>query len=219
MKMNLKRDQIPPEQAENWVLNIEEEEKLTFNLLTPPIVLQKETYKILTGENENRVRIYLGLEPETKGGRFILCAYAVSTFLLGSGEVFRDYENPVFKLERENQNYSSKTEEVLKNIQRYREWRSGKLDPNNEWARFRKFIYPNAFLLSKYELHEIFDMQNKKEAQISFGISKTMNAMVYADVQEKRSSKDQMMVFDFSGPCPPNCDESSIYNSEKDATK
>lgn len=214
MSINLKRDQVPPEQAENWVLNINEEEKLTFNLLVPPIVIQKETYKNLAGENENRLRIYLGLEAEKIDNKHVLCAYAVSSFLLGSGDVFRDYENPVVKLERENKNFSSKTGEVIENIRRYQQWRIGELDAENEWARFRKFIYPKAYLLSKFELHEIFNIQNKTEAQIGFGISKLMNALIYPEVKENREAKDQSMVFDFSDPCPPNCDESSIFNSK-----
>ncbi len=214
MSINLKRDQVPPEQAENWVLNINEEEKLTFNLMVSPIIIQKETYKNLAGENENRLRIYLGLEAEKKDGKHVLCAYAVSSFLLGSGDVFRDYENPVVKLERENKNYSSKAAEVIENIRRYHQWRMGELDAENEWARFRKFIYPKAYLLSKFELHEIFNIQNKAEAQIGFGISKLMNALVYPEVKENRDAKDQAMVFDFTDPCPPSCDESSIYNSK-----
>jgi hypothetical protein len=216
MSLNLKRDQVPPEQAENWVINLMEEENLTFNLIVPPIVLQKETYNILTRENENRIRIYLGLELEKRDEKFVLCAYAVSAFLMGSGEVFRDYENPVYKLEKTNQNLSANTKQVIENIRRYRKWRNGELDEKNEWARFRKFIYPNAYLLNKYELHEVFSMQNKQEAQISFGISKTMNAMIYSEVKEKREAKDQGMVFDFSDPCPPICDQSSVYNSEND---
>jgi hypothetical protein len=83
-------------------------------------------------------------------------------------------------------------------------------------GRFRKFIYPKAFLINKYELHEIFTMQNKEEAQISFGISKTMNAMIYPDVKEKREAKDQGMVFDFAIHALLICDQSSVYNSEND---
>ncbi|MEE4285683.1 MAG: hypothetical protein V2I31_06025 [Mariniphaga sp.] len=216
MSLNLKRDQIPPQQAENWVLNIDEEENFTFNLIVPAIILQKETYKLLTGENETRIRIYLGLEPEKIDNKFVLCIYAVSSFLMGSGDVFRDYENPVIKLGKTNQNKSSKTAKVIENIRRFQMWRAGELDAENEWARFRKFIYPKAYLLSKYELHEIFTMQNKNEAQISFGISKTMNALIYPEVKEKRETKDQAMVFDFADPCPPYCDKSSFYNSEND---
>ncbi len=219
MSLNLKRDQVPPEQAENWVINLMDEENLTFNLFVPPIVLQKETYNILTRENENRIRIYLGLEPEKRDGKFVLCAYAVSAFLMGSGEVFRDYENPVYKLEKLNLNQSSKSSQAIENIRRYQKWRTGELDAENEYARFRKFIYPKAFLISKYELHEIFTMQNKDEAQISFGISKTMNTLIYPDVKEKRDVKDQMMVFDFTDPCPPACDKSSVYNSENDGSQ
>ena len=212
MSINLKRDQVPSGQAENWVLNINEEEKLTFNLLVPPIIIEKETYKNLAGENENRLRVYLGLEAEKRENKHVLCAYAVSSFLLGSGDVFRDYENPVVKLERENKNFSSKTTEVIENIRRYHQWRMGELDAENEWARFRRFIYPKAYLLSKYEMHEIFNIQNKMEAQIGFGISKIMNALIYPEVKEDRDPTDQTMVFDFCDPCPPNCDESSIFN-------
>jgi|SRR5690554_3205399 len=214
MNTNLKRDQIPPHQAENWALNIIDEKKYTFDILVPPIILQKDTYKNLSGESENRIRVYLGLETEKKYNKHVLCAYAVSSFMFGSGDVFRDYENPVVKLDRENKNFSSKTTEVLDNISRYQQWRKGELNPQNEWARFRKFIYPKAFLLSKFELHEIFNIQNRNEAQISFGISKSMNAMIYPDVKEDRNSDEQELVFDFSDPCPPVCDESSIYNSK-----
>ncbi|NQU54267.1 MAG: hypothetical protein HQ522_17200 [Bacteroidetes bacterium] len=93
MAPKLKRDQLPPQKANNWRKSLKEEEKLTLNLKIPQIVLQKETYKILAGDNENRVRIYLGLEPEKKNGKLELCAYAVSAFLLGSGDVYVDYEH------------------------------------------------------------------------------------------------------------------------------
>lgn len=214
MSDNLKRDQVHPDQAENWALNIIDEKKITFDLIVPQIILSKDTYKNLSGNNENRLRIYLGLEPEKKFNKYVLCAYAVSAFLFGSGDVFRDYENPVVKLNHENKNFASTTTEVLENIRRYQQWQSGNLDPQNEWARFRRFIYPKAFLLSNYELHEIFNIQNRSEAQISFGISKSMNAMIYPDVKENREPDDQALVFDFSDPCPPVCDESSIFNSK-----
>ncbi|MGM0619915.1 MAG: hypothetical protein ACQETJ_02635 [Bacteroidota bacterium] len=108
----------------------------------------------------------------------MLCAYAVSAFLLGSGDVYRDYENPVYKLERINQDHS-KSKEVLDNIRRYRKWRMGELDSDNELAVFRKYIYPNAFLMTKYELLDIFEVQGKEEAQIGFGISKIMKVLIY----------------------------------------
>ena len=34
MSANLKRDQIPQKQAQNWRMNFSEEEKLTFSLLS-----------------------------------------------------------------------------------------------------------------------------------------------------------------------------------------
>ncbi|PIF01970.1 MAG: hypothetical protein CR996_02070 [Draconibacterium sp.] len=213
MAAKLKRDQLPNAKAENWKSNFKDEEKISFNLKKSKIVLQKETYKILAGENENRVRIYLGLEPTKNGRKYELCAYAVSAFLLGSGEVYVDYETPVYKLTKINEDFSSRTKDVVDSIKLYRSWREGKLDKSAPGAEVRKYIYPNAYLLTKYELHEIFNIQNKQEAEIDFGISKTMSAMIYTDVQKRNSTPDDVEVFDDTAPCPPFCDERSIYNS------
>jgi hypothetical protein len=213
MGSNLKRDQIPPKQAENWRRNFAEEQKNTFNLSVPQILLQKETYKKLAGENENRLRIYLGLETETENGRYVLCAYAVSAFLLGSGDVYVDYETPVYKLGVKNENYSDRSKLVIESIRNYRKWRLGDLDSGSETAAFRKYIFPNAYLLTKYELHEIFNVQGKTEAQIEFGVTKTMNILISPEVNENKAFDDQNEVFDYGTPCPPNCDEGSIYNS------
>ncbi len=213
MASSLKRDQIPPKQAQSWRKNFNQEKELTFNLATPAIILQRETYKTLAGENENRVRIYLGLEPEKEKGKYKLAAFAVSAFLLGSGDVYVDYETPVFKLDKENVDYSSKTEEVIAMIKMYREWRAGKLDSDDPLAGFRQYIYPNAYLLTKFELHEIFNVQDKTEAQVEFGISKTMHTMIYPVVNEKRMEGDESEAFDYGALCPPICDDGSIYNS------
>lgn len=213
MSTKLKRDEIPREKAHNWRRNFEEEKKLSFTLDVPQIILEKETYKILTSEDENRVRIYLGLEPEMVDGKYVLCAFAVSAFLMGSGDVYADYETPVFKLGRENENFSQKSGEVIESIRRYRKWRAGELDAENELAPFRKYIYPNAFLLTKFELHEIFNTQNRPEAQIDFGVSKTMEVMIYPTTTDERAANDDSEVFNFGGLCPPYCDERSIYNS------
>ena len=50
---------MPPKKAENWRKSFKEEEALTFNLKVPKIILEKSTYTALTGDNENRIRIYL----------------------------------------------------------------------------------------------------------------------------------------------------------------
>lgn len=218
MTSKLKRDQIPPQKANNWRKSLKEEEKLTLNLKIPQIVLQKETYKLLAGENENRVRIYLGLEPESKNGKLELCAYAVSAFLLGSGDVYVDYETPVFKLEKKNVDFSGDTAAVIESIKRYKSWRAGKLDAESEGASVRQYIYPYAYLLTKFELHEIFNIQDKKEAQIEFGISKLMNVMISPDVEgesveRSMSVEDESEVYNDALPCPPYCDDGSPYNS------
>lgn len=221
MTKKLKRDQLPAAKARNWRQNFKEEVDKTFNLKVPKIILEKATYVALTGENENRVRIYLGLEQNKEEGKYTLCAFAVSAFLLGSGDVYADYETPVYKLEKKNVDYSNNTKEVIESIRLYRKWRSGELEADDPGAAYRQFIYPNAYLMTKFELHDIFIAQKKDEAIIEFGISKTMSTMV----SPVSNSVDQMQTssagideedaepFDFMEPCPPNCDERSIYNS------
>ena len=213
MGSKLKRDQLPDNQAKNWRKNFSEEKNKTFNLKVPKIILQKETYLNLAGENENRVRIYLGLEADKKEEKYELCAFAVSAFLLGSGDVYADYETPVFKLNMPNENYSEKTQEVIESVRRYRKWRSGELDSEDESAGERQYIYPNGYLMTKFELHDIFVSQNKKEAEINFGISKKMSLMIYSSVADTRAVTDTSEVFDFMPVCPPYCDERSIYNT------
>lgn len=220
MTKKLKRDQLPPQEVKNWKKSFKEEAKLTFNLKVPQLILQKETYTSLIGENENRVRVYLGLEQKKEDGKYQLCAFAVSAFLLGSGDVYADYETPVYKLEKENINCSDNTQKVIESIRMYRKWRAGELDEKAEGAAYRQYIYPNGYLLTKYELHELFNAQNKEEIQIDFGISKTMNVMMGAvptTTMLKSASveggEDDDEVFDGAGLCPPDCDNRSIYNS------
>jgi hypothetical protein len=222
MASKLKRDQLPNEKAVSWRKSLKEEEKLTFNLKVSKIVLQKETYKILAGENENRVRIYLGLEPIGEDGKLQLCAYAVAAFLLGSGDVYADYETPVYKLEKNNIDCSTNAKEVMESIRRYRSWRAGEIESNAEGAEERKYIYPNAYLFTKYELHEIFNIQEKDEALVEFGISKRMNAMI-SPVSTETPLISAMSEIDGLGienevyneidPCPPYCDDGSPYNA------
>ncbi|NOR74972.1 MAG: hypothetical protein GQ525_07415 [Draconibacterium sp.] len=213
MTSKLKRDQIPLQKANNWRDSFEAEKKLSFNLEAPQIILQKETYKALAGENENRLRIYIGLEPLNESGRFELCAFAVSAFLLGSGDVYVDYETPVYKLDKKNVDFSLKVGDVIKSIRRYRSWRLGELDAENETAAVRQYIYPNAYLLTKFEMHEIFNIQNKNTAILEFGISKTMNVMILPEEEKGSVAEKETNVFNYCGLCPPDCDDRSIYNS------
>lgn len=218
MAVKLKRDQLPAKKVQNWKKNFEEERKNTFNLKLSKLILQKATYKKLIGENENRVRIYLGLEQSKEDGKYSLCAFAVSAFLLGSGDVYADYETPVFKLEKENVNYSNNTGEVIESIRLYRKWRSGELDPDDPGAPYRQYIYPNAYLLTKFELHELFNVQDAAEINVEFGISKTMNTMLSASKSSistnlrGTSEEEDSEQFDFADLCPPFCDERSVYN-------
>ena len=211
MKSNLKRDQIPLSQAANWRSNIKEEKELSFNLILPTILLHNETYKKLRGENENGCGSYLGLEAGLQDGKYPICAFAVSAFLLGSGNVYVDYESPVYKLGENNVDYSANTKEVVECIKRFSKWRMGEIDGNDEKACVRQFIYPKAFLLTKYELHEIFNVQKKEEAKIDFGIAKTMTAMILAG-NNGDAWNENSEVFSIGGTVPGSYDEKSIYN-------
>lgn len=216
MAAKLKRDQLPANKVENWKKNFSEEKNLTFNLKVPKLLLQKATYKTLIGENENRVRVYLGLEQKKEDGKNTLCAFAVSAFLLGSGDVYADYETPVFKLEKTNIDFSNNTKEVIESIRLYRKWRSGELDADDPGAPFRQYIYPNAYLLTKFELHELFNVQNASEINVDFGINKSMSVMLSAPANTATRSlvaDEEEEYFDFGIECPPFCDERSIYNS------
>lgn len=223
MTNKLKRDQLPARKAKSWRASFQEEEKHSLNLKVPKIILAKSTYLALTGENENRVRLYLGLDTEKKNGKHALCVFAVSAFLMGSGDVYADYETPVYKLTPKNEDYSNNLNEVLESIKLYRQWRSGEIDSDEPGADVRQYIYPNAYLMTKFELHEIFVTQNKDEASIDFGISKTMSAMispgtsVKSNVLLKSASTvedggDDDDTFDDMLPCPPACDPRSIFN-------
>lgn len=224
MTNKLKRDQLPARKAKNWRASFQEEEKHTLNLKVPKIILEKPTYLALTGENENRVRLYLGLDTEKNNGKYTLCVFAVSAFLLGSGDVYADYETPVFKLSPQNEDYSNNLSEVLESIKLYRQWRNGELDPDEPGADVRQYIYPNAYLMTKFELHEIFVTQNMDEALIDFGISKTMSAMIRPKPPKKSNvllksagivedgDDDDDDSFDDMLPCPPACDPRSVFN-------
>lgn len=216
MTKKLKRDQLAPKKAENWKKSFKEEAKLTFNLKVPQLILQKDTYKSLIGENENRVRVYLGLEQKKDSDKYVLCAYAVSAFLLGSGDVYADYETPVFKLDNKNIDYSDNTQEVIESIRLYRNWRAGELDEKDAGAAYRQYIYPNGYLLTKFELHELFNAQNHAEIKLEFGIEKTMSAMLSAvpssTLLKSAGESGEEELYDFTKPCPPVCDERSVYN-------
>lgn len=214
MTKKLKRDQLPPEKAKYWKKNFEQEKHDTFKLKLPKIVLQKDTYKTLAGENENRVRIYLGLEQKKDDDKYVLCAFAVSAFLLGSGDVYADYESPVFKLDAKNVDYSDNTAEVLESIRLYRKWRSGEIEAEDPGAAYRQYIYPNGYLLTKFELHELFNVKNAPEVNVEFGIDRSMSVMLSADSTLKSvdESEDEEY-FNFGKLCPPICDERSIYNT------
>lgn len=217
MAAKLKRDQLPAKKVQNWKKNFEEEKNETFKLKLPKLILQKATYKTLIGENENRVRIYLGLEQSKEDGKYSLCAFAVSAFLLGSGDVYADYETPVFKLEKANVDYSNNTKEVIESIRLYRKWRSGELEADDPGAPYRQYIYPNAYLLTKFELHELFNVQDAAEINVEFGVEKTMSVMLSAAAKTATRSlvndDEDEEYFDFGANCPPFCDERSIYNS------
>jgi len=57
------------------------------------------------------------------------------------------------------------------------------------------------------------NVQGKLEAQIELGVTKTMNILIWPEAKESMVFEDEGEVFDYGTPCPPFCDEGSIYNS------
>jgi len=92
------------------------------------------------------------------------------------------------------------------------------LDAESEGADVRRYIYPCAYLLTKFELHEIFNIQDKKEAEIEFGISKSMDVMISSNVMDgnnmlqAKSVQSDDEVYNSGNPCPSYCDDRSLYS-------
>lgn len=55
------------------------------------------------------------------------------------------------------------------------------------------------------------------EIKLEFGIEKTMSAILSAapssTMLKSEAESGEEELFDFTRPCPPECDERSIYNS------
>jgi hypothetical protein len=198
----LKKDQVAPIQAKNWKENMANER--TFNLGVSKIILQKETYDVLSKGNQNWIRIKIGLD--VVEGNFELCAFAVSAVMEGGCSAsFLDNLLPVYKLTSENQDYSGRLAEVEESLNLWKQWRDGEIG-DGEDAPARKYIYPISYRLTKSELNEIFNLEGREAAQIEFGVVKTMTAMIYSEVKETRNFESgEEEVFDFTYYCPPYC--------------
>ena len=197
----MKKDQIAPLQAKNWIENLESEE--TFNLLMPELILQKSTYKLLSDRNLFRIRVKPGLE--LIDGQYQICAFAVSSVSDGvcSGN-YLDNPTPVYKLTPVNEDYSDNLEEVEAAVDLWKSWRLGEIGDGLD-APARQYIYPISWLLTKSELYEIFVNEAMDFSQIGFGITKAFTPMIYSEAIPEDGIGDTTEVFDFTDPCPPDC--------------
>ncbi|MBN1821592.1 MAG: hypothetical protein JXR31_10930 [Prolixibacteraceae bacterium] len=198
----LKKDQVAPIQANNWIENLTVEK--TFNLIIPEIILQKSTCELLANNNLFRIRVKLGLEPVDN--TYQICAFALSSAPNGSCNCgFIDNVTPVYKLTPQNEDYSQKPAEVEEAVNLWKSWRLGEIGDGTD-APARQYIYPISYLLTKFELNEIFLVEGKDIAQIGFGITKSFNPMIYSGLKGTANNGDDT-VFDFSQPCPPYCND------------
>ena len=138
----MKKDQVAPIQAKNWKEYLDGER--TFNLRVSKIILQKKTYEGLSKENQNRLRIKLGLE--LVDGIHEICAFATSSvFEEDCTGGFLDNQLPVFKLTPENQDYSGKIAEVETSVNLWKSWRDGAIGDGEDAPARSIFIrYPTS---------------------------------------------------------------------------
>ncbi len=202
----LKRNQVSNNLVQNWDQNLDDEKSKTFDLLISPIYMESKTFTILGKNNENRIRVYLGLEENLQDGKQVICAFAVGTFSLGDNTgIYEDYPTPIYKLSKVNEDFSGKIEEANASILKWQNWRDGVgEDPTNN-VIVRKYIYPICYLLTKYELYEIFDIQGKELAFVSFGIEKSMKLLIQSDPDLSKGGDDEPFIYDYADPCPPMC--------------
>lgn len=200
----MKTNQIPAEKAKGWMKNFEKE-KQSSQLKWKPFFLEKSTYEKLTGDAPKRIRIYLGLEKAENGGQEVV-AFAVATAPDATG-VFRDLTDVVFKLGKENIDYSAKTEEVKAALKAWREW---KKSDSSAKAKSRESIYPNGFLTHDEEFKEILAKQGKKRAIVEFGMEEQVTLLLASD-EEATAKTPEISYFDFMEPCPPVCDSGSDF--------
>jgi len=201
-QQTLKRDEVPYYESKNWKDNYLKEQTQSLEVIIPDFYLEKSTYEILSVNNQNRIRVYLGLEEEKQEGKYVACLFAFSSYPTGDCLCgYIDLKKPVYKLTATNQDYSDNLDEVKTAIARWKSWRSGETDPESEYAMERQYIYPLAYLLTKYEMIELFVTQLYEKIKIDFGIEKLMKAMISAV-----SDANPTGVYDYTDPCPPMCD-------------
>lgn len=201
---------VPEKEAKKWIGEfdkLKKEFKINFN----NFFLEKQTWKELSGaENQERIRVYFGLE-EGSSGKLSVCAYAVSTIIDKSG-IYRDQIQEVYKLEPKNINFSANLEEVKKHIKAWRAWRLE--ESANEGVVQKKPLplFPVAFLLHADDLKELFAKQGKNKIKLEFGMDSEINFLMSGETLSRSTSGEQDY-FDFGEPCPPYCDpESPLIN-------
>lgn len=208
---NLKKGQISSIEATDWKENLIEEKEKSFFLNVPSIVIQKSTYEQLSNKNQNRIRVYLGLEGTEDN--YSICAFAVSASATNeNSDTYTDISDPIFKLTEKNENFSDKPEQVAASLTLYNNWRNGTIQ-SNAFSDVRQYIYPKAYLLGKEGLDRIFNFLGNHSAKLELGIKKFMEVMIIGKISEDKEETQQMEeVYDFTKPCPPHCAPNSLLN-------
>lgn len=207
MKNNHK---VPEKAAQKWIGEFDKLKKglkVNFN----NFFLENTTWKELSGiDNLNRIRVYFGLETRSSGKPSV-CAFAVETKTDGSG-VHRDQISKIFKLEPKNINVTSNLDEVKKIVKAWREWRNA-LDVSDEvFQKKPSSLFPVAFLLHADDLKTLFSKPGNSKIKLELGRDTGINLLMMGEMLT-RSISGENEYFDFSEPCPPDCDpESPLLN-------
>lgn len=211
-KKRLKPDQVEPQKAKNWRQNFEAEVGQTFNLTYPRIVLEEATYRLMTQNNDYRIRVYLGIEADGQ----TVCAFAFPAFSVdGSATNYNDVPRNVFKLGENNEDWTSKLDEVKECIGRWKKWRKT-LATRGDFASNRSFIYYNAYLLTNVELNQIFNWDGEQEIELKLGVEKAAKMMLYPKNAQMMRDGVEQEAFDFTCPCPPYCSNDDDDDDDDD---
>ncbi len=163
-----------------------------------PIILPKSIYNILTANPDHHIRVYFGLDSKN-----LPKAIAVSSFRTSTpNTALMDYEwNDITTTGKIFELYSGAAID-LKDAQTYiAKWA---MNENNEF-------YSKAFIISRSNFEDIFNIQQKDYALLDFGIKKEIKIMTQASTVNGTPMTSP--VFGNSARnCPPYCGKESLLN-------
>jgi len=163
-----------------------------------PIIMPKAIYQVLTDNPEHHIRVYFGLDSSNKPKAIAVSSYRTST----PNTDLMDFEwNDITTEGKIFELYSAKSI-PLKDAQVFiAKWT---INENDEF-------YSKAFLISRSNFRDIFDVQGKDFALLDFGIKKEMKIMTQACTSTGTPMTNPVFGDDARN-CPPWCGKLSLLN-------